>query len=359
MGDESSIDEEDTMGQAASPVQRAPTSALSSEPVHRFYEENIERSAESEEPEMIEKGQTGLPQAVEQKPVVGVELAEPSPSSGAVETMFDQPDRATESGDLSQQPVPLQAVWNVQRLQAPETGSDEPVSLSRPEKALPDQSVYPHKPKGAGPSAESIQRMALEEEGQSLMTMDRDSSPLQPSLDRSHALVEILPPSRPRPAGASLASPRPAVQRQPENMHAADGIHEPTLVDTAIGPLPSDLWSLLGQKPPVSSGPRDVQRQTPVHTSSAESSGDQETFLHEYSVAPAGRADRPSHPPAVLQRQAEASLPATGPGQEQASLSGAAEEASSEPDLQDLAQKVYAEVRRRLATESERTHRYV
>jgi hypothetical protein len=60
----------------------------------------------------------------------------------------------------------------------------------------------------------------------------------------------------------------------------------------------------------------------------------------------------------VLQRQAQSEAPATSDGQQQGQASQAEKKNQGEPDLQDLAQKVYAEVRRRLNVESERTRRY-
>ena len=338
--------------QATPPVPPTPRSDSSREPVQRF-QENIERNAGSDQPQMIAKSQARFSLAAEQEPVTEAESKETNPSSRAVETTLDLPDQAPESDHLPQQPVPLQDVWNVQRLEDTQFETDESGSILGSDTVMPAQSVYPREP------AAAVKRMAFDEEKQSAMESDRNPSPSQSSFDGSRAPVEILPPSRPRPSAASVIPSRPAVQRQAENRHGAAEIHEPTLVDTAIGPLPSDLWSLLGQKPPVSSGPRDVQRQPSSRASSEESPGNQETYLNEYTMAPAERTGPTSHPPAVLQRQVESSVPSTGSEQGAVSPSEQDEKASTEPDLQDLAQKVYAEVRRRLATESERTHRYI
>ncbi|HEY3474454.1 MAG TPA: hypothetical protein VGK56_07565, partial [Anaerolineales bacterium] len=345
-------------GQASLPVQPALKAALSSEPVQRFHE-NIGGRNGLDEPQMIAKSRARLSLAAEQEPVMEAHLAETNPSSRALETMIDLPDQAPESDHLPQQPVPLQAVWNVQRLEEPEIGTNQSGSFSAQDIVQHVEALAAQGTAGAGEPAARSQPIAPDRERQSPMEVDDRSSPPQSSFEGSRAPVEILPPSRPRPAGASVVPPRPAVQRQPENRHAAGELHEPTMVDTEIGPLPSDLWSLLGQKPPLSSDQRDVQRKTAVRPSSAESSSNQKTFLHEYTAAPAEKAGHTAHSPTVLQRQIESSVSSTGPEQDQASPSEEQEKASAEPDLHDLAQKVYAEVRRRLATESERTHRYV
>jgi hypothetical protein len=165
-----------------------------------------------------------------------------------------------------------------------------------------------------------------------------------PGSNSPETSIEILLPSRPRPAQASVLPSRLTVQRQAET-------DAPSLVDTSIGPLPSDLWSLLGQKPPVNSGRTQIQQQqqqivNPVDQNSVSAQPiptSAETSMDAVRVSTAIQRQ------AVSETSAQPASQATGAGKELSPV---------EPDLNDLAQKVYAEVRRRLATESERTNRY-
>jgi hypothetical protein len=291
--------------QTALPIQ--PRTALESSKTLQRSPEGTRIDARSIPSETAKKSQARLALSGYSQGIGEAEPAEPDLTETASENL---------SEELAVGPPqpPLQDAWNVQRMEAPESHE------------------------GAAFSTE----------------LDQTDEPVV-----SRAPVEILPPSRPRPAGAQVTPSRPDIQRQPENKNLRGEGREPALVNTAIGPLPSDLWSLLGRQPPVNIVQHDVQGEPAIHSSPAEASSDQEALLHEYTVAPIERVGHTAHLPTMLQRQVEANVPATGPEQESASPSKQDEKDSAEPDLQDLAQKVYAEVRRRLATESERTHRYI
>jgi hypothetical protein len=252
------------------------------------------------------------------------------------------------------QPVPLQDVWNVQRMENPQSQEEEPGPPLDLDSVLSGGAAFSNEP------AQTNEPEVLSQRNNGPMEPDNPSIALYPAPDSSRAPVEILPPSRPRPSRTQVAPARPPVQRQPENRTASHQVTESSAVDTAIGPLPSDLWSLLGQQPPVNANQRDVQRQTAIRSSPAEASRDQKAFLHEYSVAPVERVDQTTLSPTMLQRQAASEAPATTVTvQQQEPVSQDEKKDQGEPDLQDLAQKVYVEIRRRLATESERTHRYI
>jgi hypothetical protein len=163
------------------------------------------------------------------------------------------------------------------------------------------------------------------------------------------------------------------------------------LVQTEIGPLPADLWHLLGRSPP---------EQAPAETTSPLDAG-QGVTIADVGVTDAtitdGRiaravataeaaAEAPSAPeqpaireiiPPVVQRAAAPGSAAEaggliqrGPEEEQAESAaaesveagGAEAETAPEPstpriDVDDLARRVYAEIKRRLSTEWERARR--
>ena len=63
--------------------------------------------------------------------------------------------------------------------------------------------------------------------------------------------IEIHTPRRPRPMPPG-AQQKPPVQRKPtEEAKPSKPAEPPTMVPTEIGPLPSDLWELLGETPPI------------------------------------------------------------------------------------------------------------
>jgi hypothetical protein len=145
-----------------------------------------------------------------------------------------------------------------------------------------------------------------------------------------------------------------AIQRQSEDSHAAKEISEAAPVNTAIGPLPADLWWLLRQKAPSEtpvSGP-DIQRV--IHSDQKQVPSNQSKITNT-SQTPAEPPAEPILTSGMVQRQvlSQDSLPSSRP--EPASPPRAEESKPTEtPDLDDLARRVYAEVRRRLAAEWER-----
>jgi hypothetical protein len=233
---------------------------------------------------------------------------------------LDSPIKMPVTRPQTEQPLPLESVWQVQRVQAPPSKTQMAVEMTEKagETEIDLEPGAPHTEQPPAPPPGS-------------------SSP--------ETSIEILPPSRPRPAKASVLPSRPAVQRQAET-------DAPSLVDTAIGPLPSDLWSLLGQKPPVNSGRTQTHQQpqqivNPIDQNSASAQPTSTLAETSMDAAPVSRA---------IQRQAVSETPAQPASQ---GTDAEKERSPVEPDLNDLAQKVYAEIRRRLATESERTNRYL
>lgn len=144
-----------------------------------------------------------------------------------------------------------------------------------------------------------------------------------------------------------------AVQRQPQNQMPLE-VHDERMIETPIGPLPADLWQLIGQKPPENQ-PHPAARE-PIHSAIQRAES-----VEVDEEIPKPEASSPSTIklvdfPAVVQRQpvaADGSVsleePGTPPSKEPA--------AEVEADVDYLARQVYAKIRQRLSTEWERLRR--
>lgn len=250
-----------------------------------------------------------------------------------------QEPAATEAESLG-----LEAVWPVQRKTAPASRPDE-TSLD------PVEAVEPVRHEK--PEAQKVQQVMR----QVAAAKPTDSS------------VELILPRRQRPN-----VPARPVQRQPEsNGQSHDpgsGAGQPTpqaYVPTEIGPLPGDLWELLGEKPPTQPQPGDGQMvmraaAPPVSLSAPAASP---TPFAERSFAPASPVQRqtaappPQAPmtnsgPAMIQR-AETSAAASSSTTVSSTEGGEGSEGGeSEVNVDELARQVYREIKQRLAVEWER-----
>lgn len=124
---------------------------------------------------------------------------------------------------------PLEAVWPV------ETVARQEPSVKPPDVA---RQAEPHPPP---PQPDAYDDTALREKLRHVTAqMSSDSA------------VELIPPRRPRPSGRRVAAQ--AVQRQlvPEAVQTpGPAAQEPmATIETEIGPLPADLWDILGEEPP-------------------------------------------------------------------------------------------------------------
>jgi hypothetical protein len=180
-------------------------------------------------------------------------------------------------------------------------------------------------------------------------------------------------PVQMRPDGGSDA----AQSRTPE-----EGLQEPELVQTEIGPLPADLWHLLGQSPPRLH-PEPVEGQSPhgvepepAPSRPAPPTTDGEAAVKRAVAAAEARPVPPASPtseqlatqggsPSVIQRRPDeagvdtgsaAGAEAGGAETETAAPPGE-RDAAEEPDVDELARRVYAEIKRRLSVEWERVRR--
>lgn len=160
----------------------------------------------------------------------------------------------------------------------------------------------------------------------------------------SELVAEVLPPSRPRPTLVQKVSPPSAVQRRMADELLEESDTSPSMVQTAIGPLPADLWRLIGEKPP------DQSSMTPsaktMNNNREEVVSRDEGIQHEVR-------------PSVVQRQSLPALPSK-PNEEPIQ-----DDMEKEPtanlnpnlDIGELSRHVYTELRRRLTIEAERSHK--
>jgi hypothetical protein len=152
-------------------------------------------------------------------------MAPPRPQAAAPVEAPPFDAEATLIAPRPAQPLPLEAVWPVQ----------ERAGTAAPPAAPPAAS-------GSAASFLQRQSLQLEPSGDEVHALLRGVQPGQPT----DSAVELVLPRRPRPV-APASTPAPVlsgVQREVEKA--------PTMVPTEIGPLPSDLWTLLGQTPPTS-----------------------------------------------------------------------------------------------------------
>jgi len=161
--------------------------------------------------------------------------------------------------------------------------------------------------------------------------------------------IEIIPPRRPRPLDAPTLTQRaPNLQLETKPQVPGDHSMDPDPIPTEIGPLPQDLWRLIGQKPPqqgsaASSKTDQIVSRKPEKPRTPPKV---ETIQPEPGDSPQNGDSILEVPTPLIQR--------TALGSEASSQESGSEEAPPELDTDELARKVYAEIKRRLTTEWER-----
>ena len=165
----------------------------------------------------------------------------------------------------------------------------------------------------------------------------------------SDSPIEIIPPRRPRPLDAPTLIQR-AIPPQKEAKSQFQQIRsgEEVSVPTEIGPLPQDLWRLIGQQPPqqesapgspihpIVSRTPEKKRSAPKVETPQPRSGDSPKISESFIAPPA---------PFIQRAEIEG---------EAASQESGSDEQAPELDTDELARKVYAEIKHRLTTEWER-----
>jgi hypothetical protein len=299
-------------------------------------------------------------------------------------------------------PAPLQSVWPVQE-KATESDLSEPVQASTPYQSgaqVDRASTY------AAPKAHSMERT----------TLSQDFGQIQSRLEQvrtipSDSSIEYIPPRRPHPLSQPTQPAKPAnlLQRQPEDAdqhtqpvqteaesrsfeseasfekvqpfptgiqeeHSPEPVDKlpiapalplqrfkdesssPEMVGTQIGSLPADLWQLIGENPPA----REPSAPAAIHSPAQSRPKQMQNSASQVMRAPdssfTAQADSPSHQSQAIQHQAE---PTAAPvqavaGREPASREDQEEPADQEVDIQELAKKVYSEIKQKLALEWER-----
>ncbi|MCB9076730.1 MAG: hypothetical protein H6631_04010 [Anaerolineaceae bacterium] len=148
--------------------------------------------------------------------------------------------------------LPLEAIWPVQRAEEPAGANREQVSTADLSVAL---SSPPADPKLAHNIRQVLQRVSTQQPTQSSVEVvtPRRARPHQPpTVFRS----EVSKPAAQMP-NVEAAARRPSPQ--PEADMAPNQPGEVKMVPTEIGPLPSDLWDLLGQAPPSTTAQNQAQ----------------------------------------------------------------------------------------------------
>jgi hypothetical protein len=254
---------------------------------------------------------------------------------------FEEPNIEEEPEQLNA--LPLESVWNVQR-----TEESEPK-----EQPVPQPTRVHHAPVDSATLKPMLQRSEPESDISS-SDFQNESSLDADVTSEMRTPVEILAPSRPRPGPVNAVTHSVTVQRRSQNEPPAPEAQEDRLIETAIGPLPADLWQLIGQKPPASQTP--VRESIPSAIQRAEVTPSQhEDVQPKNSSTPVKEINLVDFP-AVVQRQPVAE-DASSIEQPPVAFPSSPQNIESEPDVDELARKVYARIRQRLSTEWERLRR--
>ena len=289
----------------------------------------------------------------------------------------DEPGREQLPGELALHPLPLESTWPVQRRQAAQgsvPGKSETSAPGLPAASEPPDTSAP--PVVSAPPA-AARPPAAQEPPRDLEPPPADIM-LQVSPARSTtSSIEVVPPRRPRSAGtetagaadaaqdAEQAEPVPfhqdvppgeavsSISRQPatdaETAPAA-APEQPQSVPTEIGPLPGDLWRLIGEVPPTSASVAKVQpdrKETVMRKSSPEQPG----------AAPSAQPAAPDILQASLASEQPSPALAGSIASDQKPEGGPGDPSEVEINMDELARRVYAEIRRRISIEWERRRR--
>lgn len=195
-------------------------------------------------------------------------------------------------------------------------------------------------------------------------TVDADQTPAivrdLPAAQPTDSAIEVIAPTRPRPTGAPSSQTGGASTTTAKPMTFEDTVPAPRqereeasiapppaggkdVVATEIGPLPADLWQLLEQQPPGT---------TRSELGLASSRSPHDVTANEHRLAGLATGAQPAQ--AVVQRQVDSTTTA-GAAPAEGTESGHEPADTAAIDTSELARRVYAEIRRRLAVEWERS----
>jgi len=271
--------------------------------------------------------------------------------------------------------------------------AQEPDAPGGPLQPLPLEAVLRRTQRGADYELTDLSVTETPEPGEPLLQREpeqgeavRQAMSQVTTGQQTRAGVELVLPRRARPTPAVPADGdglTATLQRATDTESAG-----PYLVDTEIGPLPSDLWTLIGSTPPPVAGQPDgapAASQAAIQRSPADA--DAVAAAIAAAEAPGPRADTSPRPagaghvdvqpaaapelvapaePIFVQRSAAdvVMLGRDGGGESgsgpttvvtAAGESVSAEQSEPQVDMHELARKVYDEIRRRLAADRERS----
>jgi hypothetical protein len=291
----------------------------------------------------------------------------PSTPAGLISSEDDFEAEAAEifPDEVQQQPMPLEAIWPVERREFP-----APEHVHRTEAPLP------------GVAGSSIELTA-----ENVAEIHRALDTVQPG-QATDSKVELITPPRPRPIAVPTqssfdqsktpaeeliaAAELPSVQRSVDSEASKTQAATMREVPSNLTPELAKLWGMLDGM--------ETRQAEPAASSQADISREPQTSLTASQALAAAiqRAEAPSQPelhpsvlssfeqpetstiaePLTVQRQAEspAAIAPTAAAPAAAETGGAAGQAGK-PDIDALARQVYSEVRRKLALEWERMRR--
>ncbi len=287
-----------------------------------------------------------------------------------VQTTVQRPVQPTGPGRGTNREPPLEAIVTPQIQQV----------MREAEAGRPTRSsievIQPRRPRPPTPPPATIEHPQVKGE------VGRE---VEPDADAQAPIQTATIPSQPRETEGTRAPEAKATRgesatptQQMPSSSLSSGEDQPVMVETAIGPLPGDLWELIGEPVPPANGFGEApQEARPARATTTETQRPQpERPAQPPEVEPAGRrptriepvagtleppsatliappSPGPTRPPATTVQRAEADTGETPDAQPEAET-----ESGGGMDVDELARRVYGEVRRRLAVELERMRSY-
>jgi len=205
-----------------------------------------------------------------------------------------------------------------------------------------------------------------------------------PILDRASPPPAPVVPVTPRPSVAAISRQRSTVVMGDEDTETLVPDLTPTpaarMVETGIGALPADLWELIGESPPIGtvapagrSGSASEQRteavpttvgvRTPPREQTTQASPPAPRRVPQPTTSSAGPVIQRSVAPATAQAPTSVTASPAAAGESaggetaQAPTPAVEQDAEAAVDVDKLAHRVYAELKRRLTVEWERVRR--
>ena len=277
------------------------------------------------------------------------------------------------------QPLPLEDAWPVQRQTSPLMQEEKQAAFSNESQDADDDYIVDDEHINASENMAAPLEILGQEEHAQVREALREVSPGKPT----DSPVEVITPRRQRPTREKDLGKEPEEKAAPgaydqrpskpelETIATAPGNEMPgkdfeNVSDrvlmasedvagkghlmTEIGPLPVDLWELIGESP-------QTAQPQPMQTASPAPSGQP---VQRESLALQNGKKMPEAPTGFVQRQAE---PGAAVSSGASGAAGAAESQAGQPqaeiDMDELARRVYGEVKKRLALEWERMRRRV